>query len=66
VDTLVVDKTGTLTVGRPVLDRVLVTGSWSETELLRLAAGLEKSSEHPLARAIVTAAETAASRQPRD
>jgi len=57
VDTLVVDKTGTLTVGRPVLDRVLVTGSWSETELLRLAAGLEKSSEHPLARAIVTAAE---------
>jgi Cu+-exporting ATPase len=56
VDTLVVDKTGTLTVGRPVLDRVLVTGSWSETELLRLAAGLEKSSEHPLARAIVTAA----------
>ena len=56
VDTLVVDKTGTLTVGRPVLDRVLVTGSWTEAELLRLAAGLEKSSEHPLARAIVSAA----------
>jgi Cu+-exporting ATPase len=56
VDTLVVDKTGTLTVGRPVLDRVLVTGSWTETEMLRLAAGLEKSSEHPLARAIVRAA----------
>jgi Cu+-exporting ATPase len=57
VDTLVVDKTGTLTVGRPVLDRVLVTGAWTEPELLRLAAGLEKSSEHPLARAIVSAAE---------
>jgi Cu+-exporting ATPase len=52
-----VDKTGTLTVGRPVLDRVLVTGAWTEPELLRLAAGLEKSSEHPLARAIVSAAE---------
>src|SRR5688572_28298919 len=56
VDTLVVDKTGTLTVGRPALDRVLVTGSWTEAELLRIAAGLEKSSEHPLARAIVSAA----------
>ncbi len=57
VDTLVVDKTGTLTVGRPALDRVLVTAPWTEAELLRLAAGLEKSSEHPLARAIVSAAQ---------
>jgi Cu+-exporting ATPase len=56
VDTLVVDKTGTLTVGRPEFDRVLLTGSWSEAQVLELAAGLEKSSEHPLARAIVTAA----------
>jgi Cu+-exporting ATPase len=56
VDTLVVDKTGTLTVGRPEYDRVLPAGSWTETEILRLAAGLEKSSEHPLARAIVAAA----------
>jgi Cu+-exporting ATPase len=56
IDTLVVDKTGTLTVGRPALDRVLTTAGWQEDELLRLAAGLEKSSEHPLARAIVSAA----------
>jgi len=60
IDTLVVDKTGTLTVGRPTLQRVLMVDSWNETELLRLAASLEKSSEHPLARAIV---EGAAARQ---
>jgi len=57
IDTLVIDKTGTLTLGRPELDRVLVTGPWTEDELLRIAAGLEKSSEHPLARAVVSAAE---------
>ncbi|HEY5264466.1 MAG TPA: heavy metal translocating P-type ATPase, partial [Steroidobacteraceae bacterium] len=56
IDTLVVDKTGTLTIGRPVLDRVLVLAPWSETELLSLAAGLERLSEHPLARAIVDGA----------
>jgi Cu+-exporting ATPase len=53
IDTLVLDKTGTLTLGRPVLDRVLPVAPWSEQELLSLAAGLERSSEHPLARAIV-------------
>jgi len=57
IDTLVIDKTGTLTLGRPELDRVLVTSPWTEDELLRIAAGLEKSSEHPLARAVVSAAE---------
>ncbi|MBX5460079.1 MAG: heavy metal translocating P-type ATPase [Steroidobacteraceae bacterium] len=53
IDTLVLDKTGTLTVGRPTLDRVLTVHPWNEAELLALAAGLERSSEHPLARAIV-------------
>ena len=56
IDTLVIDKTGTLTEGRPTLDRVLTVSPWSETEVLSLAAGLEKSSEHPLARAIVDGA----------
>jgi len=56
IDTLVVDKTGTLTVGRPELQRVLVVTPHSESEVLQLAAGLEKSSEHPLARAIVAGA----------
>ncbi|HEY6926593.1 MAG TPA: copper-translocating P-type ATPase, partial [Steroidobacteraceae bacterium] len=56
IDTLVLDKTGTLTAGRPSLDRVIVVAPWSEPELLALAAGAEQSSEHPLARAITTAA----------
>jgi Cu+-exporting ATPase len=56
IDTLVVDKTGTLTMGRPALHKVIVSGSWKEDELLALAAALEKSSEHPLARAIVEGA----------
>jgi Cu+-exporting ATPase len=56
IDTLVVDKTGTLTVGRPALDQVRVVGEWKENDLLALAAGLERSSEHPLARAIVEGA----------
>jgi P-type Cu+ transporter len=56
IDTLVVDKTGTLTVGRPALDRVFAVPPWGEHELLSLAAGLERSSEHPLARAIVESA----------
>jgi len=53
IDTLVVDKTGTLTIGHPALDRVIALAPWKENELLGLAAGLERSSEHPLARAIV-------------
>jgi Cu+-exporting ATPase len=56
VDTVVVDKTGTLTAGRPTLTECLPVGSISETELLRLAAAVEQQSEHPLARAIVAGA----------
>jgi len=57
VDTLVVDKTGTLTEGKPQLTAVVVAGSFGEAELLRLAAGVERASEHPLAAAIVRGAE---------
>ncbi|WP_269065123.1 copper-transporting P-type ATPase [Rhizobium sp. GN54] len=56
VDTLVVDKTGTLTEGRPKVTAIIPSDQVSETELLRLAATLENSSEHPLALAIVNAA----------
>ncbi len=57
VDTLVVDKTGTLTEGRPALVCVEPVTGMSETELLRLAAALERGSEHPLAEAIVRGAQ---------
>jgi Cu+-exporting ATPase len=57
VDTLVVDKTGTLTVGRPQLVGVEAAQGFHEDELLRLAASLERASEHPLARAVVRGAE---------
>ena len=56
VDTLVVDKTGTLTEGRPRVTSVEACGGWSEATILPLAAGLERASEHPLAAAIVAAA----------
>jgi Cu+-exporting ATPase len=56
VDTLVVDKTGTLTEGKPKLVDVLPFGGFDAKELLRLAASLEQSSEHPLAAAIVRGA----------
>jgi P-type Cu+ transporter len=56
VNTLVVDKTGTLTEGKPRLFSVSSAGKLNEDELLSLAASLEKSSEHPLAAAIVTGA----------
>jgi len=57
VDTVVVDKTGTLTEGKPKLTTVEVVPGGSESEVLRLAASLEKASEHPLAAAIVAAAQ---------
>src|SRR6185312_11881529 len=53
VDTLVIDKTGTLTEGKPRLVGVVATGVLGESELLQLAASLERGSEHPLATAIV-------------
>ena len=57
VDTLIVDKTGTLTMGQPRLVAVLPEAGHQEEEVLRLAATLEKGSEHPLAEAIVAGAE---------
>jgi Cu+-exporting ATPase len=56
VDTLVVDKTGTLTEGRPRLVAVQPASGFDETHLLRVAAGLERGSEHPLATAVLAAA----------
>lgn len=56
IDTLIVDKTGTLTEGRPRLIAVMPEGGTAEEELLRIAATLERGSEHPLAEAIVGAA----------
>jgi len=57
VDTLIVDKTGTLTEGKPRLKSVVALNPTSEAELLRLAASIERGSEHPLAEAIVTGAQ---------
>jgi heavy metal translocating P-type ATPase len=59
VNTLVVDKTGTLTEGRPSVTQVVPLPGYEEADLLRLAAGVERASEHPLARAIVSAAQDA-------
>ena len=58
VDTVVVDKTGTLTAGRPTLTECLPVAPLGENEVLRLAASVEQQSEHPLARAIVAGAAT--------
>ena len=57
VDTLIVDKTGTLTEGKPKVTDVIVLGNTGENDLVRLAAGLERASGHPLAAAVVAAAE---------
>ena len=57
ITTLVVDKTGTLTEGKPKLVTVEPAAQMEETELLRLAASLERNSEHPLAAAIVSGAQ---------
>jgi len=58
VDTLVIDKTGTLTQGKPRVARVIPAGGFDESQVLQLAASLERGSEHPLAAAIVGAADT--------
>lgn len=57
VDTVILDKTGTVTEGRPAVTDIIVTSEQSETDLLTIAASLEKLSEHPLAAAIVAQAE---------
>jgi P-type Cu+ transporter len=64
VDTMVVDKTGTLTEGRPRVTGVDAAGGWNENEVLSLAAAVERGSEHPLASAIVGAADERAVRIP--
>ena len=56
IDTLIVDKTGTLTVGKPAFDSVVASTGFSEAEVLRIAASLDQGSEHPLADAIVAEA----------
>ena len=56
IDTLVVDKTGTLTEGKPKVVAIVPAAGFQESEILRLAAGVEQASEHPLADAIVRAA----------
>jgi heavy metal translocating P-type ATPase len=56
IDTLVVDKTGTLTEGRPAVTAIVPAQGWDEAEVVRLAASLERGSEHPLADAILRAA----------
>jgi Cu+-exporting ATPase len=56
IDTLVIDKTGTLTEGKPKLVKIIPVEGFDENELLRLAASVERGSEHPLATAIVNAA----------
>jgi Cu+-exporting ATPase len=57
VDTLIVDKTGTLTEGKPRFDRTVALADFTEGEVLRLAASLDQGSEHPLAHTIVSAAQ---------
>ena len=59
VDTLVVDKTGTLTEGKPSVTQVVPAAGFDEEELLRLAAGVERASEHPIGVAVVNAATAA-------
>ncbi len=56
IDTLIVDKTGTLTVGKPMFDSVLAASGHADDEVLRMAASLDQGSEHPLAAAIVAEA----------
>ncbi len=60
VDTLIIDKTGTLTEGRPAFERAIAAPGHAQDEVLRLAASLDQGSEHPLAQAIVQAARSRA------
>jgi P-type E1-E2 ATPase len=61
VDSLVIDKTGTLTEGKPSVVKIVAFEGYVMDELLQLAAGVERASEHPLAQAIVVAARAASS-----
>jgi Cu+-exporting ATPase len=65
VDTLIVDKTGTLTEGRPEVTAIEAASGWRDDDLLRLAAAVERGSEHPIASAIVKAANARAIPVPR-
>ncbi len=65
VDTLVVDKTGTLTEGKPKVVAVVPAAGFAEADVLRFAASVERASEHPLAAAIVTAAQPSATSRSR-
>ena len=56
IDTLIVDKTGTLTEGKPAFEKAIAAAGFDEAEVLRLAASLDQASEHPLAHALVAAA----------
>ncbi len=56
IDTLIVDKTGTLTEGKPAFHSVVAAAGWTEDAVLRIAAGIDQGSEHPLAHAIVVEA----------
>jgi len=58
IDSIIVDKTGTLTEGKPVVQKVVAFGGWSEDEIVQFAASLENESEHPLAAAIVNEAKS--------
>jgi len=57
VDTLVLDKTGTITVGKPTYDQTLAASGFTQEQILSWAAGLDRASEHPLARAVVAGAQ---------
>ena len=56
IDTLIVDKTGTLTEGKPAFDRVVAAPGFSDQQVLQIAASIDQGSEHPLAHAIVAEA----------
>lgn len=59
VDTIVFDKTGTLTVGRPAVTRIIPLGDRDPAEMLAMAAAVERQTTHPLAKAVVAAADSA-------